>query len=52
MKDLHLSMHQIEAEKETLTSEYQNNVTFMTQQIAKLTTINETKNTELKKLYE
>ena len=45
-------MHQIEAEKETLTSEYQNNVTFMTQQIAKLTTINETKNTELKKLYE
>ena len=35
-----------------MASEYQNNVAFMTQQIAKLTTQNDVKNTELKKLYE
>lgn len=35
-----------------MASEYQNNIAFMTQQIAKLTAANETKNTELKKLYE
>lgn len=35
-----------------MASEYQNNIGFMTQQIAKLTAANETKNTELKKLYE
>ena len=52
MKDLHESFHKIEVEKENLSSEYQKNITFMTQQIAKLTTANEVKNTELKKLYE
>ena len=52
MKDLHESFHKIEVEKEAAASEYQNNITFMTQQIAKLTTQNETKNAELKKLYE
>lgn len=39
-------------EKENQTADYQNNITFMTQQIAKLTTSNEVKNAELKKLYE
>lgn len=52
LKDLHSSFHKIEAEKETLTSEYQTNINFMTQQIAKLTASNEVKNSEMKKLYE
>lgn len=52
LKNLHESFHKIEVEKESLTSEYQNNITFMTQQIAKLTSANEVKNAEVKKLYE
>ena len=45
LKDLHESFHKIEVEKESLASEYQNNITFMTHQISKLTVANETKNT-------
>ena len=49
---MHESFHKIEVEKEGLAADYQNNITFMTQQIAKLTTSNDTKNAELKRLFE
>jgi prefoldin subunit 5 len=35
-----------------LTSDYQKSMSFMSQQVAKLTTSNDTKNAEIKKLYE
>ena len=52
MKNLHASFHKIETEKEAITSEYQANVGFLNQQIAKLTSNNEIKNNEIKKLHE
>jgi hypothetical protein len=36
-KNLHQSFHQIESEKELMSSEYQTNVGFLNQQIAKMT---------------
>lgn len=35
IKNLHQSFHQIESEKELMTSEYQTNVGFLNQQLAK-----------------
>ena len=52
MKTLHESFHKIETEKESMTNEYQANVGFLNQQIAKLTSNNEVKNNEIKMLYE
>lgn len=52
MKHLHESFHKIETEKEMMTSQYQANVGFLNQQIAKLTSNNELKNNEIKKLHE
>lgn len=52
MKTLHESFHKIETEKESMTSEYQANVGFLNQQIAKLTSNNEVKNNEIKMLHD
>ena len=52
MKNLHQSFHQIETEKETMVNEYQANISFLNQQIAKLTNANELKNNEIKQLHE
>lgn len=52
IKNLHQSFHQIESEKELMTSEYQTNVGFLNQQLAKETVKNETLNTTVKGLHE
>jgi len=40
VKNLHQSFHKIESEKEVMTTEYQANVGFLNNQIAKQTAIN------------
>lgn len=52
MKNLHQSFHQIESQKELMTSEYQTNVGFLNQQLSKLTVKNETLNVTVKGLQE
>jgi uncharacterized phage infection (PIP) family protein YhgE len=52
MRNLHTSFHNIETEKELMTDEYQTNVGFLNQQIAKLSSNTELKNAEIKKLQE
>jgi hypothetical protein len=51
LKSLHESFHMITSEKEIMASEYQSNVTFLNQQIAKLNTISEIKTKEITKLH-
>lgn len=52
MKNLHESFHKIETEKESMTNEYQTNVAFLTQQVAKLQGTIDLKNTEIKQINE
>ena len=40
LKNLHQSFHQIQSEKEIMTSEYQTNVGFLNQQMSKMTVKN------------
>ena len=52
MKNLHESFHKIETEKENISTDYQANVGFLNQQIAKLQANNDLKNTEISQLRE
>ena len=52
MKNLHQSLHQIESDKEIMTSEYQTNVGFLNQQMSKMTVKNEILNATVKTLHE
>ena len=51
-KNLHQSLHQIESEKELMSSEYQTNVGFLNQQLSKMTVKNEILNSTVKNLHE
>lgn len=52
VKTLHESFHKIETEKQSMTNEYQANVGFLNQQLAKLNSTIDIKNNEIKALHE
>ena len=51
MKNLHQSLHQIESQKEIMSSQYQTNVGFLNQQMSKMTVKNEILNATVKNLH-
>lgn len=51
INNLQQSLSKVANEKETMSNEYQSNITFLNQQITKLTASNELKNNEIRELH-